>query len=354
MMRPSRPVSFETVLEKPFDAVIDVRSPAEFAEDHVPGAINCPVLDDEERARVGTMYKQVSAFEARRVGAALAARNIARHIEEKFSGMPKSWRPLVYCWRGGQRSQAMEIIFGQIGWDVARLDGGYKTYRRYLLETLPGLIARSRFQVINGLTGSGKTALLKALEKKGAQVLDLEGIAAHRGSLLGNLPDLPQPTRKMLESELWRKLASFDPALPVYVEAESRKIGAIELPAALCAALHESPCILLNAPLPARVAFLLQDYADLTRRRDWFKKRLMALKELQSKAIVERWCAWVDAGAWPELAAELLSLHYDPRYARSMSRNYPQAGKEKTVVLDEITPESLAKAAEGILAAFSA
>lgn len=349
-MRPSNPITVSRALAEGFDAIIDARSPAEFAEDHIPGAVSCPVLDDAERARVGTLYKQVSAFEARKVGAALVARNIARHIEERFSAMPKGWRPLVYCWRGGQRSGAMEIILGQVGWNVARLEGGYKAYRQHVVQELSALVERQRFYVVNGLTGSGKTALLRVLEQKGAQVLDLEGAAAHRGSLLGNLQDTPQPSRKMLESRLWDKLRGFDPARPVFIEAESRKIGAVELPPVLCLAMHRSPCATVDVPVEARVDWLLADYADLTARKDWLLGRLSALKELQGKETVLRWIGWAEAEDWRPLARELLTLHYDPRYRKSMQRNYPRMGDSPALRMDAVTPENLSRLADELTA----
>ena len=146
-----------------FDEVIDVRSPSEFALDHVPGAANCPVLDDEERARVGTLYKQVSPFDARKLGAALVSKNIARHLEEHFRGRDRGWRPLVYCWRGGKRSGAMAHVLREIGWDAATLEGGYRSYRREVMAQLEKLPARFRFRVVCGATGSGKSRLLEAL-----------------------------------------------------------------------------------------------------------------------------------------------------------------------------------------------
>jgi tRNA 2-selenouridine synthase len=160
-----------------FDEVIDVRSPAEFALDHVPHAVNCPVLDDAERAKVGTLYAQVSPFDAKKLGAALVSKNIARHIEERFRGKEKGWRPLVYCWRGGQRSGAMAHVLRQIGWDAATLQGGYRAYRREVLVHLDTLPARFDFRVVCGATGSGKSRLLEALAAQGAQVLDLEHLA---------------------------------------------------------------------------------------------------------------------------------------------------------------------------------
>ena len=221
-----------------FDEIIDVRTPAEFAEDHIPGAINCPVLSDEERITVGTLYKQVSPFEARKVGAALIAKNIAHHLETRFRDHPKSWRPLIYCWRGGQRSGAMSIILAQVGWAAHKLEGGYKTYRRDVLDKLEALPQSFTFRVVCGPTGSGKSHLLAALADSGQQVLDLEMLAQHRGSVLGRLPEQAQPSQKWFDSALLQTLQGFDPARPVYVEAESNKIGLITLPPALIAAMH--------------------------------------------------------------------------------------------------------------------
>ncbi len=163
-----------------FDAIIDVRSPAEFALDHIPGAINCPVLDDAERVTVGTLYKQVNAFEAKKVGAALVAKNIGRHIEEHFIQMPKEWKPLIYCWRGGNRSGSLSLVLARIGWPAIQLDGGYKAFRAHINEALLET-PQFDFRVICGTTGSGKSRLLEVLDSIGAQVLDLEQLAAHRG-----------------------------------------------------------------------------------------------------------------------------------------------------------------------------
>src|SRR6188474_3521832 len=200
--RPGLPAEQATF--RSFDAIIDVRSPAEFAEDHVPGALSCPVLDNDERARVGTIYKQTSPYEAKKIGAALVARNIAGHLEAALADKPRGWKPLVYCWRGGQRSAAMAHVLREVGWDAMTLQGGYKAYRRYVVASLAQLPQRINFRVIHGVTGSGKSRLLRALADAGAQVLDLEDLAAHRGSVLGNLPGRPQPSQKMFESLLLR------------------------------------------------------------------------------------------------------------------------------------------------------
>ncbi|HEX5277241.1 MAG TPA: tRNA 2-selenouridine(34) synthase MnmH, partial [Fluviicoccus sp.] len=238
MSAPGIPFAATLAQRLEFDEVIDVRSPAEFAEDHLPGAINCPVLDDAERVRVGTIYKQVSPFEARKVGGALVARNIARHLEEKFHDRPKSWRPLVYCWRGGQRSGAMTLVLQQVGWAARQLEGGYKGYRREVLQRLETEPGRFRYRVLNGPTGSGKTALLHALSAQGGQVLDLEGLARHKGSVLGVLPGESQPSQKAFESALAARLADFDMSRPVFVEAESKTVGNLRVPPALFAAMR--------------------------------------------------------------------------------------------------------------------
>src|SRR5437762_4380792 len=164
---------------KDFDAIIDARTPAEYALDHIPGAISAPVLDDSERAEVGTLYKRVSPFEAKKLGGALVAKNVARHVEVLFGGKDKTWKPLVYCWRGGKRSGAMAHILREIGWQARTLEGGYRAYRKYVLGELAKLPARVDFRVVHGPTGSGKSRLLGALREAGAQVLDLEELAAH-------------------------------------------------------------------------------------------------------------------------------------------------------------------------------
>lgn len=306
-----------------FDAVVDVRSPAEFAEDHVPGAINCPVLDDAERARVGTLYKQVSPFAARKVGAALVARNIARHVETVFMGHPRGWRPLVCCWRGGQRSGAMTLVLRQIGWEARQLDGGYRAFRRAVVADLETLPAALRFRVICGLTGSGKSRLLGVLAARGAQVLDLEGIAAHRGSLLGDLPDRMQPSQKAFESHLWAGLRRFDPRRPVFVESESQRIGKLRVPEALLLRMRAGTALRMEAALETRVALLMEEYAHFFERRELLAERLAALLPLHGHAVLNRWRAWIAAGDWATLVRELLTLHYDPAYLRSIRGHFP-------------------------------
>jgi tRNA 2-selenouridine synthase len=305
-----------------FDEIIDVRTPAEFADDHIPGAINCPVLSNEERITVGTLYKQVSPFEARKVGAALVAKNIAHHLETRLHAHPKSWRPLIYCWRGGQRSGAMSIILGQVGWAAHKLEGGYKTYRRDVLAQLAALPPQLDLRVVCGATGAGKSRLLAALTATGQQVIDLEGLANHRGSVLGGVPQQPQPSQKMFESTLLQALQKIDPARPVYVESESNKVGNVRVPPELIAAMHASPCLLLDTPLDTRVAGLCEDYQHYIDNPDALIAQLQTLHTFHGAKQLEHWSELIRAGDFPALVAELLTLHYDPSYLRSLSKHY--------------------------------
>jgi tRNA 2-selenouridine synthase len=307
-----------------FDDIIDVRSPAEYAEDHVPGAISAPVLDDAQRAQIGTLHKQASAFDAKKAGAALVAINIARHLQERFADRPKGWHPLVYCWRGGQRSGSMVEIFGRIGWQTGQLAGGYKAYRRHVIDQLAELPPRLDLRIVCGTTGSGKSRLLGALETAGAQVLDLEQLARHRGSVLGHLPGEPQPAQKMFESLLWQALKDFDPARPVFVEAESKKVGGLHVPDALMARMRASRCLRVEMETPLRVALLKEDYAHFLANPEWLNQQLDILIDLHGRARVGEWKALSHAGAWDELVERLLTEHYDPAYLRGMTRNFAQ------------------------------
>jgi tRNA 2-selenouridine synthase len=305
-----------------FDDILDARSPAEFAEDHLPGALNVPVLDDAERAQVGTVYKQRSAFEAKRVGAPLVARNIATHIEMLFAGKPLAWRPLVYCWRGGGRSGSLAHVLRQVGWNAQRLEGGYKAFRRQVVSDLDALPERLAFRVICGATGSGKSRLLEALAAEGAQVLDLEALAAHRGSVLGDLPGSPQPSQKAFETAIWSALSRADPGKPVYVESESRKVGNLRVPERLIERMRASACLRLEAAVPTRVALLLEEYSHFVSEPLALGRKLELLGDLHGAERIERWKEQLAQGRWEPLVADLLESHYDPAYRRSLSRNY--------------------------------
>ena len=333
-----------------FDTIIDARSEGEFALDHIPGAINCPVLNDEERVRVGTLYKQVGAFEAKKLGAPLVAANIARHIDTLFADKPRDWKPLVYCWRGGNRSGSMAHILAKIGWPVVQLDGGYKAYRAYVSAALENPPAVD-FRVVCGTTGSGKSRLLETLDAAGAQVLDLERLAAHRGSVLGHLPDEPQPSQKMFESRIWDKLRHFDPAKPVFVESESKKVGNLRVPDAVMERMRASPCIALTLSRPNRVRLLMEDYQHFARNADALNGQLEHLVQLHGRVKIDAWHAMAKAGDMPALVDQLLVEHYDPAYLRSIDRNFVQYGQARVLELADIAPEDFAQAAQALMAA---
>jgi tRNA 2-selenouridine synthase len=324
-----------------FDAIIDVRSPAEFAEDHLPGAVNWPVLDNEQRRIVGTLYA-ASPFEARKIGAALVARNIAAHVEAHTAALTRTWRPLVYCWRGGQRSGAMTWFLGQIGFKARQLEGGYKAYRAEVRKALLTQPAAFDLHVICGRTGSGKTRLLHALAAEGAQVLDLEALARHRGSVLGGLPDAPQPSQKGFDSLLWQQFRSLDPSRPVWVESESRKIGQLRVPESLHAHMRQtSNCYWLSMPDSARVELLLAEYDHFKADVDGFCSQLDALIALRGHDTVKRWQAQAHAGEWAALFADLMREHYDPGYERSLRGHYPEIDRARQLVLADGSAESL-------------
>ena len=324
-----------------FDEIIDVRSPAEYAEDHIPGAISAPVLNDEQRAEVGTLYTQVSPFVAKKRGAALIARNIAQHLETSFSDKPKQWRPLVYCWRGGQRSGAMAHILAQVGWSTGRLDGGYKTYRRHVLADLESLPGALQFRVVCGPTGSGKSRLLRVLRARGAQVLDLEALAQHRGSLLGNLPDEDQPAQKMFDSRLWDALRHFDVRQPVFVEAESKKIGLINTPESLLLKMRDSDCLLIEAPVSARVQLLMEEYKHFLSDPALLVQRLTPLLPLHGRQVLDHWQRLAAQGEWAALVEKLLIQHYDPAYRRSTASNFTRLSAAKVLQLDALDDATL-------------
>jgi tRNA 2-selenouridine synthase len=334
-----------------FDTVIDVRSPAEFAEDHLPGALNWPVLDDEQRHVVGTLYKRVSALEARKVGAAMVARNIAVHLERWVHDKPRDWQPLVYCWRGGQRSGSLAWFLGQIGFRSAQLSGGYKAWRAVVREDLQTLPLRFRFHVLCGRTGSAKTRLLQALAQEGAQTLDLEGLARHRGSVLGSVPGEPQPSQKRFDTLLWQALQGFDPARPVFVEGESRKIGALRVPEALIQQLREGgQCVRIELSESARLQLLLQEYAHFADDVEGFCRLLDGLVALRGREIVGTWQTMARQGRWPDVFAALMRQHYDPLYERSMHQSYKQLAMTEALVLHDTDAPTLREAAHRLMA----
>ncbi len=327
-----------------FDTAIDVRSPSEFAEDRLPGALNWPVLDD-------AMYKKVSALQARKVGAALVARNIAGHIERVVHDKPREWQPLVYCWRGGQRSGSLAWFLGQIGFRSTQLDGGYKAWRALVRDELQTLPRRFSYRVLCGRTGSGKTRLLQALRQEGAQVLDLEGLAQHRGSVLGSVPGHEQPSQKHFDSLAWQALKGFDPQHPVFVESESRKIGSLRVPEGLLLTMREQGrCVQIELDMAARTRLLLEDYHHFAGDAEGFCRLLDGLVDLRGRETVRSWQTQARQGQWAEVFASLMERHYDPLYERTLRHSCPQLELAERIALADADAPTLRATARHLAA----
>ncbi len=304
-----------------YDMVIDVRSPSEFADDHIEGAVNLPVLFDDERAVVGKLYKQTSAFAARKTGAAIMSRNIAQHLETILKDKPADFRPLIHCWRGGQRSRAFALVLSEIGWTTHLLEGGYKAYRRGVLDKIKSLPERLNLIVIAGRTGSGKTDLLQTLQQNQQQILDLEDLAAHRGSLLGQIPGRLQPGQRLFESRIVHKLMQFDPSLPVFIESESSRIGNLQIPAALWRVMTNAPLVTLDVPVSARAAYLVSVYERLMLDPSDLLVLIDGMVRRHGYDITSEWKNLLNQKDWHSLAKSLLTAHYDPAYDQSVSRH---------------------------------
>jgi tRNA 2-selenouridine synthase len=338
--------SLSDVFELGFDDIIDVRAPAEYAEDHIPGAISLPVLDDAERAEVGTIYSQVSPFTARKVGAALVARNAALHLQGPLADKPGGWKPLVYCWRGGQRSGSFASILAQIGWRVDTIAGGYKAWRALVVKALYDTQVACPVVVLDGNTGSAKTEVLNLLPALGVQVIDLEGLARHRGSLFGHMPG-GQPSQKAFEMALALALARLDPARPVVIEAESSKVGDCRLPPQLWKAMVAAPRVAIAAPRGARALYLARAYRDMVEDAPRLAGVIALLRQAHAHEQVDAWHALAEAGDHVALADSLMEHHYDPRYEKHRAR---MAGRFVAVPAPTLGADDLPALAQAVAA----
>ncbi|PAU98316.1 tRNA 2-selenouridine(34) synthase MnmH [Paracoccus salipaludis] len=343
-----RVTSLSDLAKAGFDTIIDSRSPSEYAEDHLPGAINLPVLDDAQRAEVGTIYKQVSPFQARKIGGAIAAANVARHVAGPLARHDGGWRPLVYCWRGGQRSGAFSTILAQIGWRTSRLEGGWKSWRALVLRQVQDLGPPSPLVVLDGNTGSAKTEILARLALRGVQVIDLEGLANHRGSLFGAMPG-GQPAQKLFESRLAMALAALDPSRPAVIEAESSRIGDLAVPRAVWQALCAAPRLRLEVPLAARAAYTARAYADAVAEPGRVEATVARLAPLHPAERIAAWRAMAKRGDWAALACGLMRDHYDPRYEKHRARH--EENERGTIPVARLTGDGLDAAAAAVEAA---
>lgn len=342
--------TLESLLDHPFDTVIDVRSPAEFAEDHVPGAISLPALSNAQRAKVGTIYVQDNAFRARKMGAAMVARNVADHIDQQLSQYDGAWQPLVYCWRGGQRSESFTSILTQIGWRAELIKGGYQTYRKHVSNRLYVEQLPFRAVLLDGNTGTAKTALLHKLERRGAQILDLEGMAGHRGSLLGATA-AGQPAQKGFETRIVQALHGLDTNRPIIIEAESSKIGERLIPPTLWAIMRDAPRIVIQAPLEARARFLTHAYADIVENTESLITRIETLRPYRGHVVVDHWLELIESAKFEALAIELMQAHYDPAYNKS--RKIEVRNIIGTVHAETLDEDGQNRAADAVMHLFS-
>ena len=325
-----------------YSEIIDVRSSSEFAEDRIPGAINLPVLNDAERAEVGTIYKQFSPFQARKIGASIVSKNISIHLNEHFLNKDKNYQPLIYCWRGGQRSASLAMVLSQIGWRVTLLEGGYKTYRNYVRQQLDNLPRQLTYKVLCGLTGSGKTHILRKMPQRGFQVLDLEALANHRGSLLGEEwqgKPSPQPSQKYFETLLLQALKNLNPHQTVWLESESNKIGQVYLPQSLSEIMKQSSCVEIKLPLNVRVKFLLDEYPHLVDNPEILKVKLEQLKSNCGWKKISQWYGMINNQDWESFVKDILASHYDPTYSKSMQQNFNKI--EQVVSLKDLSDNSI-------------
>ena len=329
------------------DMIIDVRSPAEFEIDHIPGAINMPVLNNNERAEIGTMYKQVSAFHARRYGGAIVARNISKHILASLQDKSAKFRPIIYCWRGGQRSNSFAQICSDIGWQTYVLSGGYKAYRRGVLTDLETKAPSIKLVLISGPTGTGKTRLLKEIRQNGGQIIDLEALANHRGSLLGLRPGEKQPKQKYFESLLLHAIKTLKSDETVFVEAESSKIGEIQIPKHFFNLMKTAPLIEISMPLEKRAQFLVEEYKYLQTHTEALFKLFDAMFFRHGEGKTNLWRELAENKSWHKLAIELICSHYDPAYKSSSMRKSRKA--ECTIQIDIDNGATFEQAADFIV-----
>ena len=306
---------------KKYDTIIDVRSPSEFEIDHIVGAINCPILYDDERQKVGTIYKQISSFKAKIIGSSLSAKNIAFHIEKEFLEKKGSWKPLIYCWRGGQRSKAFSIVLSEVGWRTYQLSGGYKEYRNDIIKYLDNIGMKLKIILISGKTGSAKTKILHSIRDQGAQILDLEGLARHKGSLLGAIPNLKQPSQKFFESLLFYEINKLNLKKNIFIEAESSKVGNVHIPKSIWSNMILSKRIEVVADVNTRAKFLIDDYQYMCKNPILIKPMIKGLKSRLSNNLIDSWEKLIDEKKWFELTKSFLENHYDSSYSSNTIKN---------------------------------
>ncbi|CAL6367281.1 unnamed protein product [Bathycoccus prasinos] len=349
-----------------YDLVCDVRSPSEYKDDHVPFAISTPVLSDQQREEIGTMYVQVDPFEAKKLGAKLTSENLSKILEEHFLHLPKTTKVCVYCFRGGERSLSLAHVLSRIGFDVSYVPGGYKKYRETTLKYLKEEAAKFRYHVVAGKTGCAKGKLLDALEKRGAQVIDLERFAEHRGSVLGEDPEngfVGQPSQKMFDSRLAHKMRKFDEKRVIFVEGESSMIGKVQIPTMTWKRMGEGKATILSIPMEHRVKWIRQNYEHFeTTEVPRLLEKLQVLEKRVGNERVNQWRSLVAEKKWDQFVEEILVHHYDRAYDQASKRSRPndfdeESGERKgadqggadELFLENLEEQTYDKAAEDLM-----
>ncbi len=321
--------------------LVDTRTPAEFAEGSIPGAVNVPIFTDAERVEVGTLYKCQGRQAARRLGVRLVSPKIPELIEQVEVAWGAAGRVpiVVFCWRGGMRSKALTSFLQLAGLPARQLIGGHKAFRALVRDFLERG-EWGRLLVLRGLTGVGKTRLLLELAAEGSPVLDLEGLAGHRGSAFGGLGLAPQPTQKQFEALLWDALRRIPPEGYALAEGESRHIGRLILPLKVYEALQKETSLWVEASLDYRARVILEDYPARDALRDAFIPPIKALRQRLGGEVVERFLGLLAAGEWEALARELMLRYYDPLYSHTQP--------ERRVVIAIDGPEGPAQLRQAI------
>lgn len=342
------PLDLEIQEFSDYDLIIDARSPREFAVDHLPSALNYPVVNDNEYAQVGTLHRH-DTHKAYLIGVTHSLRNMATWIEEISERCGPRSKILVYCFRGGKRSKLWADNLRTIGFKVDLLRGGWKAYRRWVvggLEVTPRLFD---FKVLEGPTGSGKTRLLKALHAAGAQVLDLEKLALHRGSLIGAIPGMTQPSQKDFDSQLLAALRRMDPSKPIFIEAESKKIGNVQLPGALMEAMQNGSMIRINTSMQERIKVWREDFAHFETDPVALLQKLDHLRPIVGNLVVNNWHELASKNQIIIVFEELMVLHYDPAYERSNRRIYKGWSELPTLEIKSLDCEHLNEVAKDLM-----
>lgn len=317
--------------------VLDVRSPGEYKHAHIPGACSLPLFTDEERKIVGTAYKQENREQAIKLGLDFFGVKMRKMVEEAEQLSSNSKTVLVHCWRGGMRSAGVAWLLDLYGFKVFTLAGGYKKYRNYVLDTfrLP-----FQFNILGGYTGSGKTELLKALKERGEKVIDLEGIANHKGSAFGNIGMPPQPGQEMFENllskELRKSLVS-QPESPVWLEDESQRIGLVNIPGELWKTMRQSPVYFLDIPFEERLKHIVQEYGQLAPEKlaDAIGRISQKLGNLNAKTAI----LLLNEGKITE-SFDILLKYYDKHYFKSLHNREGINSLLQTVDCKSVTPEN--------------